>query len=113
MLLQSLHEQMRGDIHVSEMDAGLYVAGWLRPGVTEEAVVAAAAERGVDVLPISAFYECPRRRAGLVLGYGAYPPAAIREAVKRLADAIREVRTARGVSPRHQQGAAHRSAASR
>lgn len=96
VLLQSLRDEMRGDIQVSDADAGLYVTGWLRQGVSEKAVVAAAAERGVDTLPISSFYQRPPVRGGLVLGYGAYPPAAIRDAVERLADAVREAKDMRG-----------------
>ncbi len=96
VLLESLRDEMRGETQVSEMDAGLYVTGWLQQGVSEKAVVAAAAERGVDTLPISSFYQRPPVRGGLVLGYGAYPPAAIRDAVKRLSEAVRQVKAARG-----------------
>jgi GntR family transcriptional regulator/MocR family aminotransferase len=92
VLVRALRDEMRGDIEVSETDAGLYLVGWLRHGLSERAVVAAAAERRVDTLPISSFYQRPPDRGGVVLGYGAYSPAAIRDAVKRLSEAVRHVK---------------------
>lgn len=87
VLLQVLLDELSGAVDASETDAGLYVGGWLQSGLDEAAVVSAAAAHGVDVLPLSAFYHRAPRQ-GLVLGFGAYSPAVIRERVKRLAKAI-------------------------
>jgi GntR family transcriptional regulator/MocR family aminotransferase len=84
VLVDAIRRELHDALDVRDADSGLYVVGWLRSGLSDAVVANAAAERGVDVLPISTFYETPPRVGGFVLGYGAYPPAAIRQGVKRL-----------------------------
>jgi GntR family transcriptional regulator/MocR family aminotransferase len=58
--------------------------------VTEDAVVAAAAERGVGVYGLAPYRLSPGR-PGLLFGYGNLSEAAITEGVGLLADALSAV----------------------
>jgi GntR family transcriptional regulator/MocR family aminotransferase len=97
VLVEAIRGELNDAIEVPETDAGLYVLGWLRGGLNEDALLSAASARDVRLLPVSAFYSRRSRRGGLVLGYGAYSAEAIREGVRRLAEAVHEV----GKNSRH------------
>jgi [protein-PII] uridylyltransferase len=61
---------------------------WADPGLVVRAA-RAAAEHDVEVTPISRFTIKHRRRPGLLLSFGGFPPAEIRAGVRRLADALK------------------------
>ena len=90
-LLDAVHEHCSDLLEVTPDDMGLRLIGWLPPGVDDRAACRAAASHGVEVLPISMFYdgECPR--GGLVLSFGATTESAIHSGVVQLAHALREV----------------------
>jgi GntR family transcriptional regulator / MocR family aminotransferase len=75
-------------VEVVPSGGGLHLVGWMRGGLADTAVAQAALEDGVDVQPLSGL---TRGRHGLLLGYAAYSPAAIRGAVERLARAAERV----------------------
>lgn len=77
------------ELHPAE--AGMHLIGWLAPGVDDRAVAAAAARRGVEAPPLSAFYRGRPPRPGLLLGYAGVGEAETRHGLERLALAIREV----------------------
>jgi len=52
-----------------------------------------AAEGGVDTRPMSAFWLRSPDRHGLLLGYAAFIPKEIREGARRLAAALRRLRS--------------------
>jgi GntR family transcriptional regulator / MocR family aminotransferase len=87
VLLDALARELPG-ARVAGVAAGLHALVLLPDGTDEAAVVAAAAERDVEVVGLSAFY----RRAtppgpGLVLGYATLSEHAIAEGVRRLGQA--------------------------
>ena len=68
--------------------AGLHAVVLLPPGTDEEAVVAAAAEREVEVAALASLYaRSSPPDSGLVLGYAALTERAIAEGVRRLGEA--------------------------
>jgi GntR family transcriptional regulator/MocR family aminotransferase len=71
---------------------GLHLAAWLADGLDEAAVIAACRARGVGAQPLSAYYAGEERRAGLVIGFAATPPALLGEAARRIAGAIAAAR---------------------
>jgi GntR family transcriptional regulator/MocR family aminotransferase len=75
--------------------AGLHTLVILPDGADENAVVRAAAARGVGVAGLRAHYADPEAPAdpGLVLGYGNLSVPAIRRGVALLAAAVRETRS--------------------
>jgi GntR family transcriptional regulator / MocR family aminotransferase len=75
-------------LRLGPAEGGLHVTAHLAPGVRDLDVVARAARRGLDLSPLSSFYLGPAR-PGLVLGFAALPPAAIREGVRELARVLR------------------------
>jgi GntR family transcriptional regulator/MocR family aminotransferase len=72
--------------------AGLHLVGDLSDVVDREATAAAAA-RGIEVMPLTAFRFFPNTRVnGLVLGFGCLRPQALAEGMAQLAAALDEVR---------------------
>ncbi len=57
-------------------------------GLRADAVQAAAAARGVEVSPLSRYYRGTPGPEGLLLGFAAVEPAAIRRGVADLAAAL-------------------------
>jgi GntR family transcriptional regulator/MocR family aminotransferase len=74
------------EIEVRGAAAGLFAVLLLPRQADEEAVVAAAAERGVAIEPLRA-----QHRPGLVAGYANLPEAGAPAAVKALAEAVAQV----------------------
>jgi GntR family transcriptional regulator/MocR family aminotransferase len=77
----------RDDLRIEGVAAGLHVAVRLPPGVEEQAVVAAAAARGVAVGALGEHAVAPWP-AALVLGYTRLPEAGLRAAARALLAAI-------------------------
>jgi len=90
-LLHALERRLGPAVEAHSTDTGMYLMARL-PDVDEEALVAAAAERGVAVYGASPAYLGARPAgATLVLGFGALPLPAIEEGVRLLGDAHRAV----------------------
>lgn len=70
-------------------DAGMHLVGWLAQGEDDRAISARAAELGVEAPPLSRYATSRLSRGGLMLGYAAYRPEAIRAGVERLAAVLR------------------------
>jgi GntR family transcriptional regulator/MocR family aminotransferase len=82
-----------------DTEAGMHTMAWLPVGVEDTRVVAAAAAAGLNVAPVSEFAMRPLSRGGLLLGYAAFTPAAIRKGVRELGTVLKKctesARTAR------------------
>ncbi|WP_078289348.1 PLP-dependent aminotransferase family protein [Mycobacterium sp. D16R24] len=91
-MLQSL-EKVAAVTHVTGTEAGLHVLASLRQDVSASATVEQARARGIYITDLDDYRAHPDPlNPGLVLGYGQLKPAAIRQAVSRLATlpALRE-----------------------
>ncbi|MGH7581536.1 MAG: PLP-dependent aminotransferase family protein, partial [Gemmatimonadales bacterium] len=88
VLLQCARERLAGLLELSPVEAGLQTAGRLHGGMDDEAAARAAAEREVEVWPLSRY--CRRNPAGpgLLLGFGAVDAREIRRATGDLALAL-------------------------
>ena len=81
------------DATLEGLSAGLHVIVRLPEPLPAAALSSAAAARGVGVYPLAA----PHEDAGaLIMGYAGLPGPAIAEGVRRLAEALAEVREGRG-----------------
>jgi GntR family transcriptional regulator / MocR family aminotransferase len=91
-LLELAPEMTGGLLDVRPAPAGMRLLGLLPRGVDASAVSWAAAERGVLVTPLSRSAPASMMdgREGLLLGYAAYDREASREALRVLAQVIRE-----------------------
>ncbi len=97
VLRDALAEHLSGVLEMPEGDVGLFMTVRLH-GLSDVVAAQAAAEAGVDVMPLSRFAEGPVP-AGLVLGYAGLDVAEIRDGVTRLAAALMPL-VRRGGTPR-------------
>ena len=89
VLLEAVHAHLGDRVAVTGDGAGAHLVLWLKRDVSEEAVIAAAAARGVRVRGISRYFTGRTPRPGILLGYSRLKEeAAIREGVKQLCAAI-------------------------
>lgn len=84
VLLDAGREELAGLVEVSGIEAGLQTVGWLRDGIDERAASRAAAERGVEVTPLSRYVRGHRTRDGLHLGFAAVDEREIRRGAREL-----------------------------
>jgi GntR family transcriptional regulator/MocR family aminotransferase len=89
-LLDAAKRELGGQLEVYSSETGLHVMGWLVRGRNDRQVSQAAARVGVEALPLSTYCMEPRKRGGLMLGYGALEPRQIREAIRKLASAFHD-----------------------
>jgi GntR family transcriptional regulator/MocR family aminotransferase len=87
-LAQAAERWCGGVLRLREIRAGLHVAADLT-GASDVRVAEIAAERGVDVMPLSSYYFGRGPRAnGLVLGFGGVRPDGMDGGMQVLASAI-------------------------
>jgi GntR family transcriptional regulator/MocR family aminotransferase len=91
VLLAEAREKLSGLIEISDVEAGLQTAGWLRDGIDGEAAANAALRHNVDVVPLSRYGSGTLPREGLQLGFAALSVAQIRRGVENLAGAIKSI----------------------
>jgi GntR family transcriptional regulator/MocR family aminotransferase len=112
-LTRELRLHLRSEIEIEGDGAGLHLVVWM-PNLTHaqvEALVAACERRGIGVYAIARHALAPLRRPGVMLGYGLLDESQIREGIRGLADAYREV--CRAQDRGKPAGAARRRRASR
>jgi GntR family transcriptional regulator / MocR family aminotransferase len=98
-LVGALERRLPGS-RVEGVAAGLHAVVRFAEPVEEVALVAAAAKRSVGVYPLGWAHVTPRSDGGaMVLGYATLPEPAIREGVRRLAEAVQEARDAPAAPP--------------
>ena len=96
-LLDAGRKHLAGRLELSHIEAGLQTVGWLAPGLSSSAVVAAAGRRGVTVTPLSEYAVglSANRQShidrALHLGFAAVDPDRLRRGVELLARALDEV----------------------
>lgn len=99
-LVEALDRYLGEEVEVQGAASGLHVVAWFRalPATAERALVDAARQQGVRVYPIGPLFHSSKARpagqrsAGLVMGYALLELDTIEEGVRRLADALRQVR---------------------
>lgn len=91
--LQALEEAMRrychGALELRPVTTGLHAVADVLSG-DDASVAREALERGIETMPLSAYYSKRTESSanGLVLGFGSVPPRVVTESVKRLAVAV-------------------------
>lgn len=87
-LLDAIARHLSGRVEVTGAGAGAHVVLWPAGRAREQAIIAAAASRGVGVYGIAPYYWKRPPRAGILLGYSRMREGEIREGIRRLAEAI-------------------------
>ena len=90
VLIKTIDEQLDGLLETWDTEAGMHTIGWLPAHVNDTEIVTEAAQAGLNVVAVSSFALRPLSRGGLLLGYAAFTPAAIRKAVRELETVIRK-----------------------
>jgi GntR family transcriptional regulator/MocR family aminotransferase len=88
VLMECGRQTLKGLLEISNVEAGLNTAAWLCDGLDEVSAAKAAAERGVEVTPLSLYSRGPLARSGFQLGFAAVDPREIRRGVRELAAAL-------------------------
>jgi GntR family transcriptional regulator / MocR family aminotransferase len=104
VLLEGAREKLAGLLEISGVEAGLQTAGWLCAGIDAESATTAAAQRNVEVTPLSRYSRGPMAREGLQLGFAAVDTSEIRRGVTELARAL-EAEAGRPRQPRRARAA--------
>nr|WP_229220018.1 PLP-dependent aminotransferase family protein [Rugamonas fusca] len=88
VLTQALQRHLPSTLSVIPAEGGLHIAALLRGGADASQVVAAAAEAGIRVEPISQYALAASPPNGLVFGLGLMPTHLIHQATLRLAKCL-------------------------
>jgi GntR family transcriptional regulator/MocR family aminotransferase len=95
VLVEAAKERLAGLLEVPNVEAGLRTVGWLRQGISAERAARAAAEHGIEVVPLNRYAYGRSYRNGLVLGFAAVDGRELKRGVERLAEALNQCLQAR------------------
>lgn len=85
VLLESVRSRLSGAVEISDIEAGLQTAAWLRSDMNAATIQDRARAQGLHVTALSAFARKPLLRDGLQLGFAAVGAPEIRRGVRELA----------------------------
>ncbi|WP_027260118.1 PLP-dependent aminotransferase family protein [Leisingera aquimarina] len=95
VLFESLARECSEFLELQRTDAGMHMVAWLKGGMDDQTAHEALLEAGIDSLPISVYCIEPIGRTALVLGFSGVDERIIPRLVKRLAEALKGLRSAR------------------
>jgi GntR family transcriptional regulator/MocR family aminotransferase len=88
VLLQSSRSRLEGLLEIPSVEAGLQTVGWLASGIRADRAAEAAAQRDVEVTPVSRYASRRFSKQGLLLGFAAVDGRELRRGVEQLARAL-------------------------
>jgi len=88
VLVEAAGQRLAGLLEVPNVEAGLRTVAWLEQGISAERAARAAAEYGVEVMPLSRYAYGPTPPNGLVLGFASVDGRELTRGVERLAQAL-------------------------
>jgi GntR family transcriptional regulator/MocR family aminotransferase len=97
-LIAAMADQLP-DLEPTGIAAGIHCFVPLPSDLDEQAILSAASRQGLNVQGVSDYRVQPAVAGALIIGYGKLEEAMIAEAVRRLASAVRQVRSATKRSP--------------
>lgn len=89
-LVEALRARLPGQLAVEVPEQGMKLLARLRPGLSDLAVSAAAARRGLVARPVSPMFLAAPPVQGLMLGFSGHEPGALRWAARELAAALHD-----------------------
>jgi GntR family transcriptional regulator / MocR family aminotransferase len=87
-LIESIDKYLGERVEVTGDGGGAHVVLWPKRRVTEDAVLSAAAGKGVGVYGISGYFLKKPSRTGIMLGYSRIRENQIREGIRRLSEVL-------------------------
>lgn len=91
LLLAEARAKLQGLLTITGIEAGLQTAGWLAAKLDAECVAGAAAQRGVEVTPLSRYAVDGLPTDGLQLGFAAINGREIKRAIEILARVLKDL----------------------
>jgi GntR family transcriptional regulator / MocR family aminotransferase len=88
VLVESARERLSALLTISDVEAGLQTIGWLKGRISAERAATFAAERDLEVVPLTRYASGASGNNGLVLGFAAVTPRELRRGVEQLARAL-------------------------
>lgn len=88
VMIDTGHKYLKGLLEISDVQAGLYTAAFLKNGMTSREAEAAATVRGVETRALDRFTLKRKDPRGLLLGFAAHDEKAIHQGMVRLATAL-------------------------
>jgi len=88
-LLKAAAAEIGGNLKLEAADAGMHLTGILPAGADDAAISSAAAEGGVETVPLSSCYLGDDRLSGLLLGYTGVRPPLIWRGARDLGDLLK------------------------
>ena len=87
-LIEGAKQHLGGLLEISNVRAGLYTIGYLKNGMTSRQAEKLALAQGVEVLAVDRFTLRRPDPNALLLGFGGFDEAAIRQGLIRLAKVL-------------------------
>lgn len=91
VLLSALADRLP-DLQPAGVSAGIHLITWLPPDLDEDALVAAAVRRGVDIVGLRPYRVAAAGPGALLFGYGKTSERTLVAGVEAIADAVAELR---------------------
>jgi GntR family transcriptional regulator/MocR family aminotransferase len=91
ILIAEVKKHLSKKLEVKKSVAGMHLIGWLPEGVDDRIVAEKAAARGIKAAAVSSFSLTKQERGGLVLGYAATGEKQIKQGVRQLAEAMKDL----------------------
>jgi GntR family transcriptional regulator / MocR family aminotransferase len=89
-MIDLLQKELSDIITLGPSDTGMHICGYLPDDIADHVVAGSAAQRGIEVLPLSEFYIGDEKRNGIILGYTAIPEEHLASGVELLKQSILE-----------------------
>jgi GntR family transcriptional regulator/MocR family aminotransferase len=89
VLLDHCHRLLGDRLRVERAESGMQTVAWLPPQLSDRRLSQRAATRGLEVAPLSRFSLQARPAPALILGFGGFDEARIRQGVESLALLLR------------------------
>jgi GntR family transcriptional regulator/MocR family aminotransferase len=87
-LIEAVHKYLAPRVEVTGDGSGTHVVLWPKKRISESAIIAKAAQRGVGIYGISHCYLSQPTQTGLMLGYARLKEHEIHEGIRRLGEII-------------------------
>jgi GntR family transcriptional regulator / MocR family aminotransferase len=92
IFLELARQHLSERLEIPSVEAGLQTVGWLAPGIRANRVAAEAADRGVEVIPLSRYTKHRYSREGLILGFASVDENELRRGIEELTRVLAESR---------------------
>ncbi|PHQ70727.1 MAG: GntR family transcriptional regulator [Sneathiella sp.] len=90
-LVELIKTKLHGIVEIEPQESGMHIVGFLPPHLFDKKIEKAAAENGMLVRALSAFYNQPTDQNGIILGFAGTPEKEMPQLVDKLANIIRNL----------------------